>query len=65
MGGTRKLGAKVLVLGWIAGVDDVLTSRPEKLEERRRVIAIGRIDSRLDGLLGGGECSLTILQGGG
>jgi len=29
VGGTRKLGAKILVLGWIAGVDDVLTSRPK------------------------------------
>jgi hypothetical protein len=59
----RKLGAKLLVLCGIAGFNDILALRFEKLAESRRVIVFRRINSGLNGLLRGCECPLAVLWG--
>ena len=64
MSGPRKLGAKILVLRRIAGFDNVLALRSEKLEEGRRVVVLCCINGRLNGLLRGRKCSLAVLRGG-
>jgi hypothetical protein len=64
MSGPRKLGPKILVFRRIAGFDNVLTLRSEKLEESRRVIALRCIDGRLNGFLRGRKCPLGVLWRG-
>ena len=61
MSRARKLGAKILIFRRIAGFDNVLALRSEKLEERRRVIVLRCINGRLNGLLRGRKCPLGVL----
>jgi hypothetical protein len=60
----RKLGAKIPIFCGIAGFENVLAVGSEKQEEGRRIIVLGCIDGRLNGLLRRRKCPLAVVRSG-
>jgi hypothetical protein len=64
MGAGGEFRARGFVIGCIAGLHNVFTTRPEQFEQADGVVLLGRIDKSLHGLLGRGESLLAILRRG-